>query len=264
MLVLREHLMLTEPSSPTSGPGKILVVHSHQPTLESLKYLLEEHQYCVQTASGGELALQSAREFLPDIILIGTLLPDMAGFEVCQQLKAGENTSHISVLFVLSSEHPEDKEKIFQVGGSDYITEPYRHEEILSRLSIHLVAQRLKAELEIERSEKAHLSQENKRWEQSFNEQVKQRTLELEVAFINERSAREQMINAASLNMMIKMSALVVQELGDPLHAIHQNLIHSKELAQENPGVTESLEYLLGQVEDLVKTITELNQICEL
>ncbi len=264
MLVLRENFLVTESSGPTGAQGKILLANSHQPTLEALKSLLEEHHYCVQATGDGTSAIKAAKESLPDIILLGTQFQDMTGFDVSQQLQEEETTRCIPTLFIVTAEQPEAKESIFKAGGADFISNPFCKEEILRRVEIHLQMLRLRAELEKETKEKERLSQENKHWERSFFKKVKQSTVEMEEAFILERAAREQMINTATLAMMNKMAALVVHELSSPLRALQENLIQIKSMAQENPTLVETLEYSLVEVERLLKTITEMNQISEL
>ena len=264
MLDVRDNFIMTEFSNPTFWRGKILVVTSHLLTLDSMKCLLEDHLYSVQATRSGEPALQAAREFLPDLIILDTVIPYLTGLELCQRLKAEESTRHIPVLFVVTSGQPEDKEEIFKAGGIDYITRPFRNEELLVRLEIHLAMQRLKAELEIERRERVRLSQEIKHWEHTFDEQVKQRTQELEEALTNERVEHVQMIKTARLAMLSRTTALIIQELRNPLNSILQKLRHLKSLVQEAPGVTRELENLLVEADHLVKTITELDQISKL
>ena len=263
-LVLRENFLVTKPPGATSEPGKILLAHRQKPTMDWIKTLLEAQHYSVQATREGEASILAAKEFLPDIILMDTRLSDKTGFEVCRQLKEEETTRHIPVLFMMPLEPPEDLKEVFKAGGNDFITIPFSGEEILRRVELHLEMLRLKSELAIERKEKERLSQENKHWERSFNKQVKQSTLEMEEAFILERSAREQMISKQTLTMMNKMAAQVVQELSQPLYNLRLIITQMRDLAQENPNLAKSLDYSLVEIERLLKTITELTQVRDL
>ncbi|MEW5871301.1 MAG: response regulator [Chloroflexota bacterium] len=240
------------------------MANSHPAALEAIKNLLVDGFCVVQTVRSGELALQAARDFPPDIILLDTAFADMTGFEVCRQLKAGERALAIPVLFLVDPEQPEEISKVFQVGGSDIIARPVSREELLARLAMHLASQRLKVELETERSEKARLEQEAQQWKQTLEEQVKQRTQELETALANERAGREQAIIAARMTAMSKMAALIVRDLTYPLSAMQQDLIDISVLVQENPGAAQALERSRANLEHLAKVVTELHQICVL
>lgn len=255
MLVLHENFTETSLSGFTHWRGKILVVTSHLLTLDAMKHLLENHLYFVQATRSDNLALQVAKEFLPDLIIIDTILPYTSGLELCQRIKEEESTRQIPVFFVVTSGQPKDKEEIFRAGGVDYMTRPFRNEELLVRLEIHLTMQRLKAELEIERREKMRLSQELKLSEQ--------RTHDLEEVLINERLTHERRVIAIRLALVSRIVTLIAQEPRNQLDTIHKNLIHAKRLVQENPGASELLERSLVKIERLVKTLTNLNRICK-
>ncbi|MCP4603726.1 MAG: PAS domain S-box protein, partial [Proteobacteria bacterium] len=98
----------------------------------------------------------------PDLILLDIKMPEMDGYEVCQQLKANEKTRHIPVIFISALAEVADKVKGFTVGGVDYITKPFRVEEILARVKTHLTLYKLQNELEQRVEERtAELAQAN-------------------------------------------------------------------------------------------------------
>ena len=70
-------------------------------------------------------------------------MPEMDGYEVCKQLKANTRTAGIPVLFLSAAHEAMDKVKAFNCGAADYLTKPYHPSEILSRVGIYLLAQRL-------------------------------------------------------------------------------------------------------------------------
>ena len=74
----------------------------------------------------------------------------MSGYEVCEQLKADEQSRDIPVLFISALDEVKDKVKAFTVGGVDYITKPFQFEEVLARVETHLSLCRLQKELEQE------------------------------------------------------------------------------------------------------------------
>ncbi len=80
-------------------------------------------------------------------------MPDIDGFETCRRLKSDRETADIPVLFVSALSEAVDKVKGFEVGGVDYITKPFQHEEVFARITTHLNIQRLKKHLEEKNSD---------------------------------------------------------------------------------------------------------------
>ena len=79
-------------------------------------------------------------------------MPEMDGYEVCQQLKADVKTYDIPVIFLSALDDSLDKVKAFKVGGVDYVTKPFQTEEVLARvknqLTISFLRQKLTAQNE--------------------------------------------------------------------------------------------------------------------
>lgn len=116
------------------SPGNILVVDDNPANLTLLAQLLSEQRYEVRIAPNGNLAIRSVQATLPDLILLDINMPGMDGYQVCEQLKAEEQTRDIPVIFVSAMGEVFDKVKAFKVGGVDYITKPFEPAEILARV----------------------------------------------------------------------------------------------------------------------------------
>ncbi|HAF94785.1 MAG: hypothetical protein A2021_06660 [Elusimicrobia bacterium GWF2_52_66] len=116
----------------------ILIVDDIPANLELLSGMLKERRCKIRAAISGELALQAARNEAPDLILLDINMPEMDGYEVCRRLKADEKLKDIPVIFLSSLDEMRDKVKAFNVGGVDYITKPYRFEEVRARVETHL------------------------------------------------------------------------------------------------------------------------------
>ncbi|NEO88426.1 MAG: PAS domain S-box protein, partial [Spirulina sp. SIO3F2] len=111
-------------------------------TLDSLKLLsesLRSHGYGVRSVTNGTLALASAREAQPDLILLDIRMPDISGYEVCRQLQHDPQTQDIPIIFISALHESFDKVEAFAVGGVDYITKPFHIEEVLVRIQSQLV-----------------------------------------------------------------------------------------------------------------------------
>ena len=75
-------------------------------------------------------------------------MPEMNGYEVCDQLKADELLAGIPVIFISALTEQLDKVKAFAIGGVDYITKPFQIEELHARVETHLKLRHLQIELE--------------------------------------------------------------------------------------------------------------------
>ncbi len=133
---------------PLSPKGNILVVDDTPNNLRLLSGMLREQGYEVRSVLNGRMALTTVEAEPPDLILLDITMPQMDGYEVCQQLKAKPNVSEIPVIFISALDDAVDKVKAFQSGGVDYITKPFQLEEVLARVENHLMIRSLQKELQ--------------------------------------------------------------------------------------------------------------------
>ncbi|MEM7386353.1 MAG: response regulator, partial [Verrucomicrobiota bacterium] len=126
----------------------ILVVDDNPENLRLLMEVLEGNQYQTKLARSGELALASAGEEVPDLVLLDINMPGMDGFEVCDRLKAAEATRNVPIIFISALNQTDDKVAALNRGGVDYITKPFQVEEVLARVESHLELQALRLKLE--------------------------------------------------------------------------------------------------------------------
>lgn len=138
--------MTDKQATPTRG--EILIVDDQPNNLRVLSSMLTEQGYDIRPVISGPMALKSVQMRIPDIILLDINMPEMNGYEVCQQLKADERTRDIPVLFISVLDEVMDKVKAFDVGGVDYVTKPFQVEEVLARVNTHLTIQRTKQALQ--------------------------------------------------------------------------------------------------------------------
>lgn len=134
-------------TSPVRAEASILIVDDTPANLQVLADMLKQQGYKARPVPSGKLALQAAAKDPPDLILLDITMPEMNGYQVCEQLKAAESTRDIPVLFISALGETEDKVKAFTVGGVDYITKPFQLEEVLARVETHLALRNLQREL---------------------------------------------------------------------------------------------------------------------
>jgi sigma-B regulation protein RsbU (phosphoserine phosphatase) len=141
-------LKLEKTKSGAGGPASILAVDDTPANLQVLSGILKDLGYKVRPVPSGKLALMAARRDPPDLILLDINMPDMNGYEVCERLKADENSRGIPVIFISALTEQLDKVKAFAKGGVDYIAKPFQIEELHARVETHLKLRRLQIELE--------------------------------------------------------------------------------------------------------------------
>jgi sigma-B regulation protein RsbU (phosphoserine phosphatase) len=139
---------MTRQTTSTPAKGNILVVDDTPANLRLLSNMLAEQGYKVRSVISGQMALTAAQAAHPDLILLDINMPEMNGYEVCERLKADEQTRDIPILFISALDAIEDKVKAFTVGGLDYITKPFQFEEVLARVETHLSLRELQKRLQ--------------------------------------------------------------------------------------------------------------------
>lgn len=112
----------------------ILVIEDERDLLELISFNLEKEGYRVMTASEGTTGLDTARNNLPDLILLDLMLPGISGFEICKILKKHEKTSRIPVIMLTAKSEEIDRVVGFEVGADDYVVKPFSNRELMLRI----------------------------------------------------------------------------------------------------------------------------------
>ena len=146
---------------------KILIVDDQPDNIELLSTILTAQGYEVKESERGDLAIEIARAYSPDIILLDISMPEIDGFEVCQTLKKDHRTKDIPIIFISALKEIENKTRAFSCGGNDFITKPFNIKEVLVRIENQLKIYRLQSELKaknlrLEQEKSRLLAAENK------------------------------------------------------------------------------------------------------
>ncbi len=127
--------------------ANIMVIDDALETLNFLVDMLTGQGYAVLPIPDGHLAISSAQTDPPDLILLDVMMPDMDGYQVCEQLKADARTRDIPIIFLSVLDKVENKVKAFSSGGADYITKPFHIQEVSARIKTHLTLRNLQRQL---------------------------------------------------------------------------------------------------------------------
>jgi CheY-like chemotaxis protein len=127
--------------------ANILIVDDLVENLRFLTEILAKRGYKVRSVTNGTMALRTAANNPPDVILLDIKMPYIDGYEVCKAMKMNKSISEIPVIFLSALDEVIDKIKAFQVGGVDYITKPFHPEEVIARIQTQITIQKQKLEL---------------------------------------------------------------------------------------------------------------------
>jgi two-component system KDP operon response regulator KdpE len=112
-------------------PARILVVDDEPKLLELVRWILERSGFEVLEVQDGREAIRKVQEELPSLVLLDVMMPNMNGFETLREIRKFSNVPVI-MLTVQASET--DKVHGLELGADDYITKPFSHRELVSRI----------------------------------------------------------------------------------------------------------------------------------
>ena len=113
---------------------KILIVDDEPDILEILEYNLIKEGYLVEKASNGKEAIAIFNTFLPDIILLDVMMPELDGIETCRKIK-GSNIGNPYIVFLTARYEEFTEVAAWEAGGDDYIIKPIKPRALISRLN---------------------------------------------------------------------------------------------------------------------------------
>jgi len=114
----------------------ILVADDEPVNLALIKRRLEWEHYRIETAEDGGQAVEAARRVLPDLIILDVMMPVLDGLQACRLLKEDPATRDIPVIFLSALDDTDTKVRGLVLGANDYVSKPFRVEELLARVSV--------------------------------------------------------------------------------------------------------------------------------
>jgi len=111
--------------------AKVLVVDDDRHIREVIVFALGEAGFETSEAVDGEQALSSFERFLPDLVVLDIVMPELDGTEVCRRLRA---RSTVPIVFLTSRDDEVDRILGLELGGDDYLTKPFSPRELVARV----------------------------------------------------------------------------------------------------------------------------------
>ncbi len=114
---------------------KILVVDDEADIIFLIAYRLGASGYQTITAESGQEALAKVSQEKPDLILLDIMMPEMDGYQVLEHLKADIRTKSIPVIALSAKSAPEEVERAYASGATDFIAKPFSSSDLLKRIA---------------------------------------------------------------------------------------------------------------------------------
>lgn len=120
---------------PPANGERILVVDDEADIVALVAYHLAKSGYRVSTAASGPDALEAARRERPALVVLDLMLPGLSGYDVLEQLRAGDATKDIAVLMLTARREEQDRIRGLSLGADDYLTKPFSPHEMVLRVA---------------------------------------------------------------------------------------------------------------------------------
>ena len=132
---------------PSELSPTILAVDDNPRNLQLISSLLTAKGYKVVVANTGENALKYLAIRQPDLLLLDIMMPGLSGYDVLDQIKQNQDIHDLPVIFLTAKSELSDIVKGFAMGAVDYITKPFKSEELIARVDTHLELRKMRDQL---------------------------------------------------------------------------------------------------------------------
>lgn len=225
----------------------ILLVDDNPTNLGILVKSLSDSGYKVRVAEDGESAIAQIPYAKPDLIFLDVMMPGIDGFETCRRLKLDPATKDIPVIFMTALTDVFDKVQAFQAGAVDYISKPFRVEEVLVRTRTHLDIQRLQNQLKAQNLQ--------------LQEEIRERQKAQEAVQVFLHAVSHDLRNPVTGGLMVLKSLLAEAEAHEGTaivsQAILQRMIHSHD--RQLALINSLLETQANEIEGLSLQLQSVN-----
>jgi len=114
---------------------KVLIADDEQDILDILQFNLEAEGYNVETANNGVIAIEKAKAFQPDLIILDVMMPGKTGIEVCSALRLLPAFKSTLIIFLTAMSDDTAEVKGLEIGADDYLKKPIRPNVLMSKVN---------------------------------------------------------------------------------------------------------------------------------
>jgi CheY-like chemotaxis protein/anti-sigma regulatory factor (Ser/Thr protein kinase) len=117
---------------------KILIIEDEDFIRETIQDILDAEGYETNTAENGEVGVEKAKEFLPDLIISDIMMPILDGHGVIKELKKNETTAQIPFIFLTAKSELKDLREGMELGADDYLQKPFTADELVNAIQVRI------------------------------------------------------------------------------------------------------------------------------
>jgi len=216
--------------------SSILIVDDTNVNIHLLLDILKD-KYELLVALDASSALEIVHRENIDLILLDILMPGIDGYEMCQILKKDDKTKDIPVIFITAKIDEESIEKAYDVGGSDYITKPFKSKELLARVKRELKLQELIYDLEESKNEVREI---NQNLQLKVDEELKK-----------SRDKDKMIFHQNKMSSMGEMIENIAHQWKQPLAQVNSAILLLDEILYTKKIHDDSIEEKLQEIESL-------------
>jgi two-component system phosphate regulon response regulator PhoB len=115
-------------------PRKILIVDDEPDVADLVAYHLRAKGYQVETVNDPTASIGAARSFLPDLLILDIMMPDLNGMQICRIIRADPRLQQVPIIFLTAKAEENDRISGFETGCDDYICKPFSTKELVLRV----------------------------------------------------------------------------------------------------------------------------------
>jgi len=113
---------------------KILVVDDEPDVTELVAYHFRAKGFLVETVNDPNQSLGVARTFLPDVVILDVMMPDLSGIQICRMLRLDPQLRSVPIVFLTAKAEENDRIQGLETGADDYIAKPFSNRELILRV----------------------------------------------------------------------------------------------------------------------------------
>lgn len=119
---------------PEPLPQKILVVDDESDVSTLVAYHLKAKGYQIEVVNDPNRSIGIARTFLPDLVILDVMMPELNGIQICRMLRADPQLKKVPVIFLTAKAEENDRIQGLETGADDYICKPFSTKELVLRV----------------------------------------------------------------------------------------------------------------------------------
>lgn len=217
-----------------SGRKPVALIADDEPDMQHFLRTELERDYDLIEATDGVQALEKAESFLPDVVLLDMMMPQMDGLDVCKELRAREATAGIPVILLTARADEETKFDALQMGANDFLAKPFSATELHARIK-NLVDSR------------------------DYQRKLAKQNQALTSAIEQIKDTETQLVQSEKLASLGRMSAGIIHEINNPLNFATTGLFALRNKTKNLP-VAEKAEFedILNDAEEGLKRVRNI------